>query len=987
MHQVWRSTQQTDLDQPSGMMAGPTVRDVPLVAGMAQKTGLTGSIDQALAKIGNLVSGGSSTPVSEQECGPKNGREVEAQRVRRVRVTHTNENRSTPGTGGKPKNTNFCKFVNTPRGCVKEGCQYIHPEKNDKFEEILEDHRQQVKLSSVYYSARNDREIKYSLYSDIHGGFTNNPGWTLVDDAVEVTSGNDYTAVLDPQGKTTQVVRLQPATVTVELPYFEIIADGKMFSFPKQTYYLYRPLLKQWAHIRATATSIQLMSTFTRPQLYLSVPRESDYIIESTIEYQKRIITQNYALARNNAHANLNTIEFCEMTTKGYFPDEDSNVTRYHQPVKLYDVECELPLDWVDSLRSDFTWSTRKIDPDTNLFTFADGKTKQTYRTMLCSFEGLGLLPMVRYRQSANNLTHGLKRMLAARPDEEKYRNLALMLGEQIFYHYKHRLPRVYKSRGIIVEVSSDPSSNGGNIVQQSDFHEVKNDTDPRDDRVYNMLLGGRKYQTVTYASSDDEYRARYHIADKVVNQLIRRCTRSTIDRATDTVVNAGKWAYYQLYQSYLTHISNTEARQVAAQIVHIKKELRKKMVSGTLYDVGVLISAIEIMIKMELSKWGKVPRLFASYASAAMFANELPAYVKKCITGEYAFYVGNIHLIVNLFTETRVADIGSMFNDLFVSLSCSNTLYVAIFSDDTVFGGNVKNEHILFNGDIASNDSSQDLPAFLSVYFATKQFQAELAEGLMEQCMKPFTIRSPTKRSSVVQVKFQGPFEGSGVCITSVLNHFASFMIAVGTAFMLSEGLSVLDAYTIGAALVGHSVTMDNCIINGVVKFEHVQFLKYSPAYVDYQWVPYRNLGCLFRNFGKLSGDLEAKQLSSSLTQQEFHDMSWNTKMDMYCGSVVAGWVHEPHSRILDALRARFPQRNDIVIKDESYDLIVDIDRSSFSSVDDAICTRYNIDKSDIDYLCDQIHSIRVGDKCVSTAVAQFLHIDYGVGYAERNC
>jgi len=358
------------------------------------------------------------------------------------------------------------------------------------------------------------------------------------------------------------------------------------------------------------------------------------------------------------------------------------------------------------------------------------------------------------------------------------------------------------------------------------------------------------------------------------------------------------------------------------------------------------------------------------------MYANELPEFAKVNLDGVWEFVVPgspeNIAVRIHIMAKPKPGQLAEIFNDLAESIDLPQTITAAIYSDDMVMAGNLRSakgkvRKFLFNVDISSNDSSQDVPAFLAAYTILAHFNDDRARGLIEQCMLPINAGGHT-------LKFDGPFEGSGTVLTTILNHLGSLMIVLSSAHSLAAALggndlSPEDCIRKGAALVGHSVTIDDC--GG--DMHRVQFLKRSPYWDGFQWKPYTNLGCILRGLGSVENDLEARQIGVS--PAEFQAMSHQERCDRFISCIVAGLVWEPSNPIIAALRARFPGGVNQPLDDWTPPIDGRVDDNT-----DAILARYELTSSELDQLVSQIQHLAVGDVLPSAAIAKIFSVDYGV-------
>jgi hypothetical protein len=363
------------------------------------------------------------------------------------------------------------------------------------------------------------------------------------------------------------------------------------------------------------------------------------------------------------------------------------------------------------------------------------------------------------------------------------------------------------------------------------------------------------------------------------------------------------------------------------------------------------------------------------------MYANELPEFVKLCIDGMHVFNRNNKTMAVYIMAKPRSETLDHLFSLLKEALSTESFCQAIIYSDDSCISGK-NGDSFGYNVDISSNDSSQDVPAFLAAYLSMGGFHEARAEGLIDQCLLPILLCNPESRDEMVKIKFDGPFEGSGTVLTTILNHYASLMIYLAFFHLWTEGeLGVEDCIRQGASLVGHVVTVEPWGHSGV-DINKAQFLKRSPDGATMRSCI--NLGCLLRSMGTLDDELTPTQLCVS--NPEFVAMTMNQRMMRFFSSVMEGWKNEPSNSILNALRERFNSDHSVVevvekLKHDSlkYVLPESVDYSStFSDV--GIIARYGLSSDEISDAVELIRNIQLGQVVSCTAFSKIYHVDYGL-------
>jgi hypothetical protein len=129
------------------------------------------------------------------------------------------------------------------------------------------------------------------------------------------------------------------------------------------------------------------------------------------------------------------------------------------------------------------------------------------------------------------------------------------------------------------------------------------------------------------------------------------------------------------------------------------------------------------------------------------MYANELPEYVKMCLDGHHHISCGAFDFDVFVMAKPKTGILDDIFNQMYRQLELVNSVFIMIYSDDQVYGGNVHGFSFLYNVDISSNDSSQDKPAFLFCALAMACFNPAGAIGLIKQCRLPIRVCNPAQQ------------------------------------------------------------------------------------------------------------------------------------------------------------------------------------------------------------------------------------------------
>ncbi len=825
-------------------------------------------------------------------------------------------------------------------------------------------------------------------------------GYEIIPLGVELdccVHGVGWYGVSSNAAKNTKHVTTAPPTDRFTLDGYRFLTDDKIWvEKPTTSYYVYTPLFTE-LHKRFKASKLDqplLNALNANCKLGLTSTTVEDstlaYLIHLIhLKYYSRVLcTDSQVLVANNA-------QYVSKVDSGYANSilSGTSLQDFHMPMKIMDAEYQGEVDW--KCRQDFEVlkkygdveveqevlydykiyknSEQKIDQVEEIrvksnrvrvvkmkkkqcvskITFTDKvPAKPRHRTRYFTFKGSNQAPLVEYSNSANNLNHGLKRLLACRgtwENELKYRQNAIRLGKSMAKRFRN-------------------------------WHSCT--------KMEAMLKGKRT--TPEYTAHEDKFtEEKDTFIGDCLNDILIGCSRSYMMRAIDNVLNSQKWLYHDVYRNYLTEYWPLLSRQAIAELPHIKRMLRRAYVNGSLLESeeNLLVQHLEVHIKRELAKFSKVPRLFMGYGAGCVYAPELPEFVKSGIDGKHFYkhyHSGEMYMLtINIMAKPKPNSLDEIFTDLYDATRTENSVYVAIYSDDSVYAGQVNGVPFCFNGDVSSNDSSQDVPAFLLTYLLLANFHERRAWNLVKQCMLPINISSPTDPSSKLTVEFNGPFEGSGTTLTTVLNHVGSVFIALSFFYDVVRRFPETDIenlYVDAAAYVGHLVTVDSCMSGGHFNFNHVQFLKRSPYFTKDGWKSFTNLGAIFKNFGDVDDDLQHTQLGVS--HAEFCSMPHSLRADKFFSGVIRGWKHEPTNPIMAAMRARFVSDSIEVKHDSLNHIFTETYDTSMYDCTEAILSRYGLTTDELNELAEQIMNCKVGHHYSSTAVAKIMEVDYGVGY-----
>jgi hypothetical protein len=431
------------------------------------------------------------------------------------------------------------------------------------------------------------------------------------------------------------------------------------------------------------------------------------------------------------------------------------------------------------------------------------------------------------------------------------------------------------------------------------------------------------------------------------------------------------------MYLGFLEYVEPIYSRFKNAEIPHVKKSLRQAYVEFCgKYDASqIMVSRLEAKVKRELAKAKKAPRLYVGYEAGCMYANELPEFVKICMSKPVYWSAHGHDYTIYTFSKPRTAEISEVFDRIARGLTI-NSHIICIYSDDSVWAGNVEGQVYAFNADVASCDSSVKSAGFSLSCAAMSRFDEERACGLVMQCKLPITLRSRDDRQRRIRIHRTRrsepgvivPIEGSGTVMTTMNN----FMIMLMAAFVYVEsGQFGSPAIRRAGLLCGLNLEVSD---NFSETPEKLQFLKLSPILcTDGKYHLVRNYGCILRGLGKLDGDISPDQLGLCLDQ--FNKTNWNTRMFMFVSSTIASYCHEPQSEVMSSLRQRF---SGPVITTESPN--IEPDPTKLVVLEESMARRYDLDPQDLKCLANIIRSIKLGDIVVNDVLTRIYNVDYAL-------
>jgi hypothetical protein len=874
--------------------------------------------------------------------------------------------------GSKPKShkTDYCREFAKGNCSLGDRCRFIHEIPAEENRQPSKDPN--VNIKPVFQQVRlcTDNAILF----DGESFHTNLPNHLIVDEgafvAGVVSSGPGYIIQSDDPKYEAKYTTASAAFETQDLPAFRHGEKSHEVFYPPKTYLVFVPLLSQLCKqlpgstldAAWTKAVYQLGERFfaTWPSLMEHANITCEYHIHRT--YYKRHMQVDEGLNLCRITRNNEVVGGFDMSERLIVAGL-GNQLQNNTSQRIHDVECILPDEY--EFRTDFEYQVagatfdveNRIYPNFNTNLPVDPQNTKNYRTSYMQFCGLGVPGFCEFGKTPNNATKALKRLLAARPNEEFHREMSRFTYRELI----RKFPKHHKFTKEITDLGGYHFKNLANLAV------------PEELALSKELFG----QMISSTTDGLKY-------------LIKQCHRTKIQWIMDKYGDGKKWLYYSMFESFSTLAEPFIPRTAASNIIHAKRELRKRYVNGQRLscDDMIMIEKLAANIKRELAKCLKVPRLFVDYGAGCMYANELPEFVKVCIDGEHSFAMPDgFTVTIFVMAKPKTGQLTDLFRKAYDSLNTAKHLLVLIYSDDSVYIGNRKGVSFAFNVDISSNDSSQDAIAFGSVGLAMARFFPSRALGLLKQCKLPIKLSNPDNKAEFITIKFNTLFEGSGSVLTTILNHFASFSIALNVGFLMATTEKTNeDCINVGAAYAGHVVTSETCSPNGLVIFEKVQFLKHSPLCDEFgTYYSTLNYGCLFRSFGSIDDSPTPQNLGMSA--QNLYNFKDFDQCELVCSRRVQGECNEPSSLIMIAMRNRFNKIYDqstLTFKQTNTwrSIAASHDLSSILIDTQSICRRYDCCESELRELETMIASSRVGSLNTSSAVAKFFVTDYGMSY-----
>jgi len=686
------------------------------------------------------------------------------------------------------------------------------------------------------------------------------------------------------------------------------------------------------------------------PGVYDSHPALIHATVEAFIHHSMFVLRRSKNLLQtvsNNDGSELVDTRY-EVVDLGH-PMVDENVGGVR---RIAAVECDLPLEW--TVRDDMrvVMSGAWFLDDTGHYRLPQGPGKGHYCTSYLSFRGERMFSQ--YDNSPNNLVHGLKRVLGARLGEKYFRRNGLLALRAV-------------TDQCAIEVTTNWS--GLRALQRNVTLFNRHTEAPPADQLGDPLPPG-------------DYSGAYAFLAKGMADALRDVTYPAIQQLVDVVKTGTAWcmAAYLEFALYVTPVM--DRRVYNAQLVHVKQALRKQYVDGVAVHVSedLMAKRSQLMVKNELGKIGKPPRLFGGFGPGCMTTNELPEFIKKGLCRNRVFVIGAVSISVAILLKPTTSALTTAFEDLVGAMQTPNSICWRIYSDDQVVSGNIGGHTFLINADISSNDSSQGAFGFGLLDAMACQLDPISGSNMCRQNRLPMVAINPANPADKLTIQSPVGFEQSGGINTTTLNHTGSLGIALCAVYLMATrpirvAADISDCIHQGGALVGHSLTSEWCGDMDRPVIELCQFLKHSPCLtVDGNLIAAQNLGPLLRSIGRVDTEMTSKQLG--VCNSAFRAMSNPQRCDAFIGSVVAGHVHDASHPILEALRARFP------LTHSAHDprFLVERDVSGVVLHEEAWCARYDTTPMELEEVAELIRNVKCGQVLHHDLFTRVYKVDYGL-------
>lgn len=372
-------------------------------------------------------------------------------------------------------------------------------------------------------------------------------------------------------------------------------------------------------------------------------------------------------------------------------------------------------------------------------------------------------------------------------------------------------------------------------------------------------------------------------------------------------------------------------------------------------------------MKKAELAKFGKKPRGIGDLGVLASLMGFFITMHLKYSTAKAEFSHNGIEFV--FCPKPATTSLREVFDNL---LNPKARGYFVCFSDDACIAIRLPDgTYFRANLDISSCDASHSNAIFAVFRYLCPD--KECADGLLRQCKADFAIYSIDEYGKKARTKcvFR-PHKYmlySGSTITTILNVYANFLIFLAIAELPEERITS-QMMQRAAARAGYIIT-----VTQAEKFEHIQFLKHSPALdVRGRWQPLLNFGVLLRSSGRCNGDIPGRG-------------TYEDRAIYFQSSLLRGMYPRVSTPFIDNMkRTRTPLALTSKTKD-AIDRVVDEtlahklesdEDEILTFTSDAAFNRYNLEFSDMDQLLFFSSDCGLGDHFAAPASAAILKADY---------
>lgn len=822
-------------------------------------------------------------------------------------------------------------------------------------------------------------------------------GDVLVPNVVSVSDG-----VLRTQfGKGAPAVSA-PILAEVDIPAYTTYTE----SFPSASYLVFYPLLrllqKQLAGKQSLNTPYACSSLAQKmfPRIPVTETSETIKYFLHLNEYTNSQVLRGNNLIRRMLGAPVDPVVLMANQVMELQHVRGELPIAPREFVRAPAAQCEAPFDFL--LRTDFlvqsskgtSWDGLERETptvvDNGYFHFNTPEARaRWYRTQFFTFNGLDQPPFVHYDNTGHNAACGLKRLVGARADQQALQaaqqNLIPVLLDVLAEGCSCQLPdTIGNLKAMLKVLSTSPDG------VTSRYNRVLAPTAQLADPIAAVLVLPVACQAYGVPLFDCAQREVARLHSKMIQSTCRSTMQRILDHTLDTGAIVKDYIYDTPFKALNEYFSPDQQRHMNAEIPHNRREMRRQYVRGVLthLDEDIMVRRLDACVKNETAKYGKASRLYVAYGAGAMYANDLPDYLKKCISGWYD--LGTINGLtgsVCLVATSKRSELSALFAKTFAALSLPNSYLAIAWSDDMDELANLGGQIYGANSDVESNDSSNGAYPFAVYGTCVANFNVLRAGGILRQCMEPVSLRNPSNNDEHVKICFVGPIQGSGTTATSGLNNINSAGTCVATFVYLAHSpwdrQGFQHAIAAGAAACGHTKSVEWCERDGVFSTPRVQFLKHSPLMcyrgAESRTIMVQNLGCILRNFGKVDGDLTAAMVG--VTPLQFSTgMSDDERADRFFSAVIEGHKNSPTCPILKALRSRFCYKSATELPKKFRSIEDDDDLSDWTVATEELLERYGMEESELAELVDLISRTRVGYAYTCRALSKIYSVDYGV-------